>query len=83
MDPQGDERLDGALTEWWEASGRREEMVRDIATELLSRVSVMQDEIARARQALAEADSALLDILAAMGIPSRPASVSPLRPRRR
>lgn len=82
MDPRGDERLDDTLTEWWEASGRREEMVKDIATELFSRVGVMQDEIARARQALAEADGALLDLLAAMGIPSRPGTVSRLPPRR-
>ena len=82
MDPRGDERLDDTLTEWWEASGRREEMVKDIATELFSRVGVMQDEIARARQALAEADGALLDLLAAMGIPSRPGTVSRLPPPR-
>lgn len=81
MDPR-DERLDDALTAWWEASGRREEMVKDIATELLARVSSMQDEITRARRALAEADGALLDVLAAMGIPSRPASVTSIRPPR-
>lgn len=75
--------LGRALSEWWEASGLREEMVRDIASELFTQVAILQDEITRARQALAEADTALLDVLGSMGIPSRPGHVSHLRDRRR
>jgi len=76
------ERFAEALFATWETSGRRDAMIGDLATELFGRAAVVQDEITRARRALAEADSALLDVLAAMGIPSRPVAATPFRPRR-